>query len=185
MYQKFDDIGGPAHGAERVRRLRESFGTFGLTGFLIPRSDEYQNEYVPANAERLLWLTGFSGSSGSAAVLTEKAALFVDGRYTIQGAAQTDPAIFEIVKTAETSPAEWLGANLVEGDRLGYDPRLHTMNDVKSLAATLGKCGATLVPLDHNPVTALWTDCPAAPDAPVALHPLRSEEHTSELQSQR
>ena len=63
MYQKFDDIGGPAHGAERVRRLRESFGTFGLTGFLIPRSDEYQNEYVSANAERLLWLTGFHASS--------------------------------------------------------------------------------------------------------------------------
>ena len=172
MYQKFDEVGGPAHGAERVRRLREKLKGLNLAGFLVPRSDEYQNEYVPANAERLLWLTGFSGSWGLAAVLTEKAALFVDGRYTLQAARQTDPVVFDVVKVAETAPSEWLATHLGEGDRLGYDPRLHTVNDIKALAKALAKAGASLVPLDDNPLTALWTDRPPPPAAQVVLHPL-------------
>lgn len=172
MFQKYDDVGGPAHGALRVRLLRERLTGLGLAGFLVPRADEYQNEYVPACAERLLWLTGFSGSSGLAAVLTEKAALFVDGRYTLQAAAQTDPAVIEVVKGADTKPSDWLAANLGEGDRLGYDPRLHTIGEVGSLATALARSGATLVPVEDNPVTALWSDRPAAPEAPVELHPL-------------
>jgi Xaa-Pro aminopeptidase len=188
MYQKFEEVGGPAHGAERVRRLRETLASLGLAGFIVPRSDEYQNEYVPPNAERLLWLTGFSGSWGVAAVLAEKAALFVDGRYTLQAAQQTDPAVFEIVRVAETSLAEWLTAHLNEGERLGYDPRLHTVTDIKSLTRTLSKRGATLVPLEENPLTALWTDRPAPPDAAVIAQPLafaglRAEDKIAALQA--
>jgi Xaa-Pro aminopeptidase len=172
MYQKFDDVGGPVHVAEHVRRLRGTFAAHGVDGFLIPRADEYQNEYVPANAERLLWLTGFSGSSGLAAVLTEKAALFIDGRYTLQAAAQTDPAVFEIVKITDLKPAEWLALHLAEGARLGYDPRLHTMGEIKSMAKVLAWKGATLVPLDENPLTGLWRDRPPPPAAPVVLQPI-------------
>jgi Xaa-Pro aminopeptidase len=172
MYQNFEDVGGPAHGARRVRLLRERLKALGLAGFLVPRSDEYQSEYVPANAERLLWLTGFSGSWGLAAVLMDKAALFVDGRYTLQAAAQTDPAVFEIVKITDTKPSDWLCANLGEGDRLGYDPRLHTVAEIKGLTKALAKGGAALVPVQDNPVTALWTDRPAPPSAPVMLQPV-------------
>jgi Xaa-Pro aminopeptidase len=172
MFQKYDDIGGPAHGAERVRLLRARLAELNLAGVLVPRSDEYQNEYVPPDAERLLWLTGFSGSWGMAAVLKTKAALFVDGRYTLQAAAQTDAAIFEVVKVTDTKPSEWLAANMGEGDRLGYDPRVHTMSEIKGLTKALAKSGAKLVPLDENPVTALWTDRPAPPSAPVILQPV-------------
>jgi Xaa-Pro aminopeptidase len=172
MYQQFDDLGGPSHGAERVRLLRERLGALQLAGVLVPRADEYQNEYVPPSAERLLWLTGFSGSWGLAAVLRDKAALFVDGRYTLQAATQADTSVFEIVKITETTPAAWLAANLGEGDRLGYDPRLHTVSDIRALTKALAKRSAVLVPLEENPVTSLWTNRPAEPAAPVVSQPL-------------
>jgi Xaa-Pro aminopeptidase len=172
MFQKFDDVGGPAHVAERVGLLREALLAHGLDGFLVPRADEHQNEYVPANAERLLWLTGFSGSWGLAAVLTAKAALFVDGRYTLQAAAQTDAAIFEVVKITDVKPTEWLAAHLGDGAQLGYDPRLHTMAEIKGLAAALAHRGATLVAVEDNPLTGLWRDRPPPPDAQVSLQPI-------------
>jgi Xaa-Pro aminopeptidase len=171
MFQRYDDVGGPAHGAERVRLLRARMAELNLAGYLVPRSDEYQNEYVPADAERLLWLTGFSGSWGMAAVLRGKAALFIDGRYTLQAAAQTDPAVFQVVKVTDTKPSDWLAANLGEGDRLGYDPRVHTISEIKGLGKALAKSGAKLVPTGENLVTALWTDRPAPPAAPVVLQP--------------
>jgi Xaa-Pro aminopeptidase len=172
MYQQFDDVGGPAHGAQRVRLLRDKLGTLKLAGFLVPRADEYQNEYVPPSAERLLWLTGFSGSSGLAAVLADKAALFIDGRYTLQAAKQADTSVFEIVKITDMTAAEWLAANLGEGDRLGYDPRLHTVSDVRQLTKALAKSGASLVALDDNPLDQIWTDRPAEPQAQVLPQPL-------------
>ena len=172
MYQNYEDVGGPAHGASRVWLLREKLKELGLAGFLVPRADEYQNEYVPAEAERLLWLTGFSGSWGFAAVLADKAALFVDGRYTLQAAKQTDPAVFEVVWVVETKPNDWLAANLGEGDRLGYDPRLHTISETKALAKALAKNGALLVPVDENPLAALRGPLPPRPPAPVTLQPV-------------
>jgi len=90
IYQSFAEIGGPAYGAARVAALRAEFASRGLAGFVVPRADEHQNEYVPPGAERLMWLTGFSGSAGLAIVLGDKAALFVDGRYTLQAPAQVD-----------------------------------------------------------------------------------------------
>jgi Xaa-Pro aminopeptidase len=172
MFQRYDDVGGPAHGAERVRLLRKTLNDLGLAGFLIPRADEYQNEYVPPEAERLLWLTGFSGSWGLAALLADKAALFVDGRYTLQAARQTDPAVFEIVWVVETKPNDWLAANLGEGDRLGYDPRLHTIAEVKVLTKALAKVGALLVPVEENPVTGLRGALPPREPSPVILQPI-------------
>lgn len=172
MFQRFDDIGGPANGAERLRLLRVELARLGLTGFLLPRADEYQNEYVPPDAEQLLWLTGFSGSWGMAAILIEKAALFVDGRYTLQAQSQVDGAAYEIVKVSDTPLADWLKANLKPGDRLGYDPRLHTVGEVKGLLKCALRAGAALVPVEPNPLAALWTGRPAQPPRAIALQPI-------------
>ncbi|WP_088348614.1 MULTISPECIES: aminopeptidase P family protein [Rhodomicrobium] len=172
MFQNFDDVGGPAHGAERLRLLRMELDRAGLTGFLVPRADEFQNEYVPADAERLLWLTGFSGSWGTAAVLMDKAALVIDGRYTLQAAAQVDPAAFEVVNVADKSVSGWLEVNLRVGDRLGYDPRLHTVAQVEALAKCVEKAGAQLVAVEANPLAAIWTDPPAPAQHPIALQPI-------------
>src|SRR5215813_4047818 len=108
----------------RLARLREELGRAGLAGFIVPRADEHLGEYVPASAERLAWLTGFTGSAGLAAVLAEKAAVFTDGRYVLQVAAQTDPALWERRHITEEPPAGWLAANASAGAKIGYDPLL-------------------------------------------------------------
>lgn len=172
MFQNFDDIGGATHCAQRVAELRAVLAARGLSGFLVPRTDEHQNEYVPPCAERLLWLTGFSGSWGLAAVLREKAALFIDGRYVLQAKTQTDTGIFEVLKFPDTRLTQWLGGALGEGDRLGYDPRLHTIAEVRSLKKAVEKAGAELVAVERNLIDEIWTDRPAPPQAPVTLHPL-------------
>jgi Xaa-Pro aminopeptidase len=172
MFQNFDDIGGPAHGAERLQRLRQALAAEELNGFLLPRSDEFQNEYVAPDAEQLLWLTGFSGSWGTAAVLMDKAALFIDGRYTLQAAAQVDGSAYEIVNIADCSIASWLKQKLKAGDRLGYDPRLHTVAQIDELKACVEGAGAHFVPVQSNPLASLWTDRPASAPKPVALQPI-------------
>ncbi|NJM33529.1 MAG: aminopeptidase P family protein [Rhodomicrobium sp.] len=172
MFQTFDEIGGPAHGAERLRLLRAELGRIGLTGFVLPRADEFQNEYVAPDAEQLLWLTGFSGSWGTAAILAEKAVLFVDGRYTLQAASQIDSAAYEIVNVADQSITAWLKSNLKAGDRLGYDPRLHTVAQAEELERCADAAGAQLVPVETNPLKTLWTGRPSAPPHPVELQPL-------------
>jgi Xaa-Pro aminopeptidase len=172
MFQTFDEIGGPTHGAERLRLLRAELGRAGLTGFILPRSDEFQNEYVAPDAEQLLWLTGFSGSWGTAAVLPDKAALFVDGRYTLQAAAQVDSSAYEIVNVADKGVTAWLKDNLKTGDRIGYDPRLHTAAQAEELEFCAEAAGAQLVPVETNPLKMLWTDRPSAPPHPVELQPL-------------
>jgi Xaa-Pro aminopeptidase len=172
MFQNFDDIGGPAHGAERLRRLRQALARDELSGFLLPRADEFQNEYVAPDAEQLLWLTGFSGSWGTAAVLMDKAALFIDGRYTLQAAAQVDGSAYEIINVADCSITAWLKANLKSGDRLGYDPRLHTVAQVDELKTSVESVGAQLVPVEPNPLAGLWTDRPVSPPRPVELQPI-------------
>ena len=118
-----------------------------VTGFIAPRADEHQNEYVPPCAERLLWLTGFSGSSGIAIVLKDKAALFVDGRYTEQAKVQTDRSVFELRHVVDDPPGEWISRNLRPGDKLGYDPRLHTPDAVSRFAAACKSAGAELIAL--------------------------------------
>lgn len=172
MFQIFDDIGGPVHGQERVNQLRAELQRRGLTGFMVPRTDEYQNEYVPPSTERLLWLTGFSGSWGLAIVTADKAVLFVDGRYVLQAAAQTDPAAFTVINVADMQPGKWLSENLKECDKLGFDPHLHTIDEIKRYTKVTAKASASLAPVDSNPVTTIWgADRPASPLCPLELYP--------------
>ncbi len=173
MFQDFEDRGGPGRIAERVARLRAALAERGLDAWVAPHEDEYQNEFIPSSAERLLWLTGFSGSWGMAAVMPEeRAALFVDGRYTLQAAQQTDRTVFEIVKAPDTRPDAWLTENLQAGQRLGFDPRLHTISGARKLHQAAEKAGAELVATADNPIDALWHDRPAQPANPVRIHPL-------------
>jgi Xaa-Pro aminopeptidase len=173
LYQSFAEFGGPAHGAARVRALRAELSARGLAGFVAPRADEHQNEYVSAGAERLLWLTGFSGSAGLAIVLTQAAAIFVDGRYAVQAPAQVDTAVFTVRPIVEQPPGAWIEANLKPGERLGYDPWLHTPEMVERLGKACRAAGGELVALDSNPIDAIWSDRPAPPLGAVSAHPAR------------
>ncbi len=158
---------------ERVERLRKELGQEALSGFLVPRSDEHQGEYVPPHAQRLAWLTGFTGSAGVAIVLADAAALFVDGRYTLQARDETPGDVFEHHHVTESPPAEWLRQRLRSGDRLGYDPWLHTIESVERLQAVCGKVGATLVPVSENLVDRVWDDQPPPPRGPIVPHDLK------------
>lgn len=172
-FQSFDETANPAQGAPRLAALRARLAAEGLDGFLLPRADEHQNEYLPPSAERLAWLTGFTGSFGFVIVLAEKAAIFVDGRYTVQVRDQVDGAAFTPVNVAETAPSAWLKTNATKGARVGYDPTLHTLEGFERFEKAAKAAGAELVPLVQNPVDALWTDRPRPPLAPVALHDAR------------
>lgn len=158
--------------ADRLRALRDQLARHGHGGFLVPRADEHQGEYVPPNAERLAWLTGFTGSAGAAVVLADRAAVFVDGRYTIQAANEVDAGLYEIVHTTDTSVERWLEVNLPAGTALAYDPWLHTPDGVARLRRAVEKAGGTLVAADGNPLDATWTDRPEPPLAPVVSHGL-------------
>jgi Xaa-Pro aminopeptidase len=157
----------------RLSAFREELVRRKLTGFVVPRADQQQNEYVPPSEERLAWLTGFTGSAGLAVVLPSEAALFVDGRYTLQAAKQVDGKAWAIESLVDPPPESWLGQHLKSGDRLGYDPWLHTTAAAERLAAACAKAGAELVPVEGNPIDAIWSERPAPPLAPVALHGLR------------
>ncbi len=156
--------------ARHVALLRAELARRGLDGFVVPHGDEHQGEYVPPSALRLTWISGFTGSAGVAVVLAERAALFVDGRYTLQAAAEADDALFEQVHLVEQPPHQWLATALPAGARLGYDPWLHTPNGVEQLRQACAKAGAQLVPCDSNPLDAVWADRPAPPRAPVIAH---------------
>ncbi|GGH27397.1 aminopeptidase [Alsobacter metallidurans] len=172
VFQSFDEKADPAHGASRVAALRAELVRRGLDGFVIPRTDEHQNEYVAPAYERLAWLTGFTGSWGLAIVLTKEAAIFVDGRYTVQVREQVDVAVFAPQHLIDAPPEGWLEKRLKPGQKLGYDPNLHTHDGVKRLERACTAAGATLVPTDANLVDAIWTERPAPPIEPVTLHPL-------------
>ena len=154
----------------RLKALREELARRKLTGFVVPRADQQQNEYVPPSEERLAWLTGFTGSAGLAIVLSNEAALFVDGRYTLQAGKQVDRKAWAVEPLVEPPPESWLTKHLKPGDRLGFDPWLHTSSAAERLAAACTKTGAELVAVDSNPVDAIWTERPQPPLAPVAIH---------------
>ena len=170
-FQSFDESADPSQGPARLAALRAELKRRGLDGFVVPRADEHQNEYVPAAAERLAWLTGFTGSAGTAVVLREEAAVFVDGRYTVQIRQQIDTGAFAPESLIDHPPEAWLGERLREGQRIGFDPWLHTPAQVERLAGAVAKAGAALVPVDLNPVDAVWIDRPAMPKGAVTLHP--------------
>ncbi len=152
--------------------LRAELARRGIDGFVVPRSDEHQGEYVPPRAQRLAWVTGFTGSAGAAVILRDKAAFFTDGRYTLQAATQVDGKAFAQLHLIESPPQAWIGANLPAGAKLGYDPWLHTPDGVAQLRAACDKAGGTLVACADNPLDAVWTDQPEPPLAPIEPHPV-------------
>ncbi|MDQ0510245.1 aminopeptidase P family protein [Ancylobacter amanitiformis] len=168
-FQSFADPAAPTLGTERLARLRAEMERRGLDGFIIPRADAHQNEYVPPCDERLAWLTGFTGSAGVALVLREKAAIVVDGRYTLQAADQVDTASFNVVPLARTTPERWLEQNLPAGSHFGYDPWLVTVDGLEKLRRAVATVDGALVAVDGNPVDAIWSDRPPVPVAPVTL----------------
>jgi Xaa-Pro aminopeptidase len=169
-FQSFDDRADAGATAPRIATLRATLKARGVDGFVLPRADRHQNEYVPPAEERLAWLTGFTGSAGAVIVLADRAALFVDGRYTLQAREEVDTAIFTIEHLVETPPSVWIERNLPAGSKLGYDPWLHTADSAERLAKACATAGASLVPLDPDPIDAIWSDRPEPPLGPVALH---------------
>ena len=157
----------------RLTALRVELAKRDLDGFVVPLSDEHQGEYVARRSQRLAWLTGFTGSAGMAIVLAERAALFVDGRYTLQAAAQVDGSLYEHRHITEEPADAWLRKHLAAGAALGYDPRLHGTRERDRMAAPCRAVGARLVPCEDNPIDALWADQPPAPLGPIAPHPAR------------
>ncbi len=172
MKPNFDVKGGPQIGRENLPKLRAEMEKLGLDGFYVPHEDEYQNEYLPDANERLMWMSGFSGSFGSAMVLSDRAALFIDGRYTIQAADQTDPDLFERVAVPDPGPFGWLAQQTLTGQTLGYDPRLMTPNDVALFNTAATSAGASIKAVDQNPVDLAWTDRPEQPRFPIEAHAL-------------
>ncbi len=152
-------------------KLREELQRQNLTGFIIPHADEYQNEYLPAYAERLAWVTGFTGSAGTAIVVSDDAAIFVDGRYTLQVGAQVDSREFSPHHSGEVLPHVWLEAHVGSADRIGFDPRLHTPKDLECYQKACERVGTQLLPCPSNPVDAVWMDQPNLPLGLVVPHP--------------
>jgi Xaa-Pro aminopeptidase len=173
IFQSFDDSTDRAASPPRVAALRAELKRRGLDGVIVPRADRHQNEYVAPADERLRWLTGFTGSAGSTVVLRETAALFVDGRYTLQARDEVEPSLFDIVHVTKTELYEWVEAHLPAQGKLGYDPWLYTADTVDKLAKACAKAGGRLVALDPDPIDVLWTDRPQAPLGPIVLHDLR------------
>jgi Xaa-Pro aminopeptidase len=170
IFQSFEQKTKPSQGAPHLKALREELKKRGLDGFVVPRTDEHQNEYVPASSERLMWLTGFAGSWGAAIVLSDKAAIFVDGRYTVQVREQVDTSLFSPEHLIEHPPEQWIKKNVKAGMKIGFDPWLHTHDGTKRLEEACASIGASLVAVDSNPIDSVWSDRPAIPLAPVTLH---------------
>ena len=166
QFQSFVPLGGPSNGAARAAQLRREFEKAGVHGFIVPRADEHQNEYVPPSAERLMWLTGFSGSAGLAVILRDKAALFVDGRYSEQAKLQVDASVFELRNLIDDPPFVWVSRNLPPGEKLGYDPLLQTPESVSRFSSACREVQAELKALDANPIDNIWLD---RPDPPLGM----------------
>ena len=177
MFQSFDVTSRPDQAAPRVTALRQEMSEAGLDAFLVPRADAHQGEYVAPCDERLAWLTGFTGSAGFAVVLKGRAAVFTDGRYTVQVRAQCDPKIFDYVDWPGTSLDGWLLGETAE--KIGFDPWLHTIREVEDLRRMLAGSGKELMSTS-NLVDRIWTDRPARPSAAVSAQPFELTGKTSE-----
>ena len=157
--------------ADRLAALRAQLQNDALTGFVVPLTDEHMSEYVGGYAQRLAWLTGFEGSAGSAAVLASRAAMFTDGRYTLQVREQVPGDLYDFEQVPASSVGEWLGVHAGEGDRIGYDAWLHTAAWVAATERRLAERGATLVAVARNPVDSIWSDRPGRSVARLEVHP--------------
>src|SRR5580700_2174714 len=172
-FQSFDDRNERGASAPRIAALRAELARRGLDGFIVTRADEYQNEYVPPSAERLAWLTGFTGSAGLAIVLADRAAIFVDGRYQVQVVEEVDSKIFTVEHLVERPPPAWIEANLPAGKKLSYSPWLHTVDSAERLAKACAAAGGSLVAVADNPIDAVWNGRPQPPLGAVVVHDLR------------
>src|SRR6266849_7022026 len=143
-FQSFEDRSAGGESAPRLAALRAELKCRGLDGFIVPRADRYQNEYVPPCAERLAWLTGFTGSAGVAIVLAGRAAIFVDGRYMVQVREEVDSAAFTVEHLVEHPPSAWIEENLPADAKLGYSPWLHTVDGAERLAKAAAAAGGSL-----------------------------------------
>src|ERR1700710_2571174 len=169
-FQTFEEPEGGVALTARLSAFRAELARRKLTGFVIPRADQQQNEYVAPSEERLAWLTGFTGSAGMAVVLAKAAGVFCAGRYTLQAAKQVDGKAWSVAPLVDPPPETWLEKHLAAGDRLGFDPWLHTSAAAERLAEACAKAGAELVAVDSNPLDSVWTERPAPPLGPVAVH---------------
>ena len=169
LIQNYDVQGGPDYGRQNLPKLRAALAKAGLDGFLVPHEDEYQNEYLPDCNERLMWVSGFTGSAGAAVVLKDHAAVFVDGRYTLQVRAQVDADLFEYKRLENNGVVNWLTEKLSAGQIIGYDPKLYAPDALARLRRAVDAKGAKLSPLATNPIDAAWEERPAAPLAPVTI----------------
>ncbi|NJS37989.1 MAG: aminopeptidase P family protein [Rhodobacteraceae bacterium] len=180
MFQSFESHASPDQGPPRLAALRAQLAALGLDGFLVPRADAHQGEYVAARDERLQWLTGFTGSAGFCVVLPNVAGVFIDGRYRTQVKAQVDLGAYTPVPWPEVKAGEWIRENLSAG-RVGFDPWLHTAEEVEKLQTLLEGSGVTLCRCDKNPVDGIWVDQPAPPLGKALVHPdaLAGETHAA------
>jgi Xaa-Pro aminopeptidase len=167
---------------KRLESLRAEMARQGLDGFVVPHTDEFQNEYLPPSAERLAWITGFTGSAGVAVVLKDKAAAFTDGRYTIQIGEQVDSSLFDIRHISDEPPKDWVAEHLGQGGRLGYDPWLHTEHSLATWRKAAEKAGGEAVAVETNPLDAVWADRPPVPAAPIVPH---GEDYAGESSSSK
>src|SRR5215475_15213220 len=154
----------------RLEAIRAKMNQHQLAMFLVPRADEHQLEYVPPSSERLAWVSGFTGSAGMAVIGRDQAALFVDGRYTLQ-ARQQAPEHWEHRHLIEAPPEKWIAERINKGDRVGFDPRLHTPEGLKRFEDAIERAGGALYPLESNPIDELWTDRPAPPTGAIEIYP--------------
>src|SRR5437899_5761884 len=182
LFQTFEEPEGGVALTARLSAFREELIRRQLTGFVIPRADQQQNEYVAPSEERLAWLTGFTGSAGMAIVLAKEAAVFVDGRYTLQAGKQIDGHAWAIEPLIDPPPESWLAKHLAAGDRLGFDPWLHTSAAAERLAAACAKAGAELIAVETNPVDAIWHERPAPPLGPVTI---QGQQFSGEIEAEK
>jgi Xaa-Pro aminopeptidase len=167
VFQTYDDPGGPALGRKHLPRLRKALKAADLDGFIVPHEDEWQNEYVPAAYDRLAWTTGFTGSAGAAVVMADEAAIFTDGRYTLQVRAQVDGDLFQYRDLIDGGVPAYLRERGPKGGRIGYDPKLHSPDSLDRLKIAAEAAGVTLVAVARNPIDEIWDDRPPVPMAKV------------------
>jgi Xaa-Pro aminopeptidase len=179
-FQNFEDLTDPAQGAGRVAKLRAELARHALAGFVVSHADHHQNEYIPPSEQRLFWLTGFSGSAGVAVVLRNKAALFVDGRYTLQAKRQVNGNVFSIEHVVDHPPEDWIAQHLPPGASLGYDPWRTTIEGAEKLSKACARAKAKLVAVEENPLDTVWRDRPAPPLTKIVLHDLKFAGEASE-----
>lgn len=168
-FQSFEDLADGRAGAQRLAALRAELARRGLDGYIVPRADAHQNEYVPPGEERLAWLTGFTGSAGLLVVLPEAAGLFVDGRYTLQAPAQVDTGVITVLPLAAIRPEKWIETHLPKGASLGFDSWRTTLDGRERFAKAVAAAGGILAAVEDDPLDIVWTDRPSPPAAPIRL----------------